>query len=436
MLNRDRGYMSGFANHFATEALPGALPTGQNSPQKAAYGLVAEQLSGSAFTERRKDNYRSWLYRILPSVLAGRFEKIDKGLWRSGPMNEVIAPPTQLRWDPLGWPSEPKDFLEGIVTIAGNGDVHAREGNAIHIYCANRSMKTKYFYNSDGDMLIVPQEGTLEIATEFGFLEVAPCEIAVIQRGIKFQVRLKDNQKVRGYICENYGAHFELPNLGPIGANGLANPRDFLVPQANYEDCKGDFTLVTKFLGELWQASINHSPLDVVAWHGNYAPYKYDLRLFNTVNTVSYDHPDPSIFTVLTSQTGREGVANCDFVIFPPRWMVADKTFRPPYFHRNVMSEYMGLIHGIYDAKPAGGFEPGGGSLHNCMQAHGPEAKAYLDAMEAQLKPVYQGNTLAFMFESAYAYRPTRYAMEGSFLQKDYQKCWQDIPRLFHPDQK
>lgn len=434
MMVRDRGYQSGFLNHFATEVLPGALPQGQNSPQKMPYGLVAEQLSGSAFTENRKDNYRSWLYRIMPSVVAGRFEKIDKGLWRTAPLTEVTAPPTQMRWDPLAWPTESKDFVEGIVTIASNGDVQGREGNGIHIYCANRSMKTKYFYNSDGDMLIVPQEGTLEIFTEMGFLEVCPTEIVVIPRGIKFQVRLKDNQKARGYICENYGAHFELPNLGPIGANGLANPRDFLAPQAAYEDMKGDFSLVTKFLGELWQAPMHHSPLDVVAWHGNYVPYKYDLKRFNTMNTVSFDHPDPSIFTVLTSPTTRAGVANVDFVIFPPRWMVAENTFRPPYFHRNVMSEYMGLIHGVYDAKPAGGFEPGGGSLHNCMQPHGPEAKAYMEAIEAPLKPVYQGNTLAFMFESAYPYRLSRYALEGSFLQKDYQKCWNDIPRTFHVD--
>ena len=169
--------------------------------------------------------------------------------------------------------------------------------------------------------------------------------------------------------------------------------------------------------------------IDVVGWHGNYAPYKYDLTRFNTMNTVSFDHPDPSIFTVLTSPSAKPGTANVDFVIFPPRWMVGEDTFRPPYFHRNVMSEYMGLINGVYDAKPAGGFEPGGGSLHNCMTPHGPETEAFNAASNAKLKPEYLGSTLAFMFESSLVYSPTRHGLETPALQKNYLNCWRGMKR-------
>lgn len=430
-------YQTGFRNEFATEALPGALPVGRNSPQKPAYGLYPEQFTGSAFTEPRGQNLRSWLYRIRPSVLQGDFRAIDRGLIRHGPLDEgAPPPPNQYRWDPLPDPAAGTDFLKGLVTVAVNGSLMSRQGSAIHLYACNADMSDRYFYNSDGDFLIVAQEGTLLLRTEQGDLTVSPHEIAVLQRGLKFQVLLSkgDQGKVcRGYICENYGAPFVLPGLGPIGANGLALPRDFETPVASYEDRTGDFKLVTKFGGHLYEAALQHSPLDVVAWHGNYAPFRYDLRRFNTINTVSFDHPDPSIFTVLTSPTTAPGIANIDFVIFPPRWMVAEDTFRPPYYHRNIMSEYMGLIHGVYDAKTGGGFVPGGGSLHNCMSSHGPDGDTVLKAMEADLKPEYQGDTLAFMFESCLMYHPTNYALEAEFRQRDYMKCWQSVPYLFDP---
>jgi homogentisate 1,2-dioxygenase len=423
-------YLSGFNNEHITEAVTGAVPKGRNSPQKPPLGLYPEQLSGSAFTMPRKQNYRSWLYRIRPSVMHGEFKQLAHTTWLSAPGSEGPATPMQLRWNPLPALQTSKDFIDGIETFAMNGSVQTRSGSAVHLYRCNKDMVDRFFYNSDGDLLIVPQQGRMLFRTELGHLDVGPSEICVIPRGVKFQVHLPEKAAV-GYICEIYGAKLELPDLGPIGANGLASPRDFEYPVAAYEEKTGSFKLVTKFSGHLWESVIGHSPLDVVGWHGNYAPYKYDLKRFNTINTVSFDHPDPSIFTVLSSPSGVHGQANVDFVIFPPRWMVAEDTFRPPWYHRNIMSEFMGLIHGVYDAKPAGGFEPGGGSLHNCMQAHGPDAGALEAASEAKLKPEYLGNTLAFMFESCWIYHPTKQALQSPSLQKDYLSCWKDIKPKF-----
>jgi homogentisate 1,2-dioxygenase len=425
----DLRYQSGFGSELATEALPGALPQGQNSPQKVAYGLYAEQFSGTAFTVPRHANRRSWLYRLRPAVAHGGFRLLDARLLKSAPFEEVATPPTQLRWDPLPLPTAPTDFVEGLATMAGNGDSAMQAGIGVHIYTCNRSMHGRYFYDADGELLLVPQQGALQLATELGRLDVNPGEVALIPRGLRFQVALED-ATARGYVCENYGASFRLPELGPIGANGLANARDFLAPVAAFEDREGDFELVAKFAGNLWSAPIDHSPLDVVAWHGNHVPYKYDLARFNTLNTVSFDHPDPSIFTVLTSPSDTPGTANVDFVIFPPRWIVAEHTFRPPWFHRNVMSEFMGLIHGVYDAK-AEGFAPGGASLHNCMSGHGPDAATFDKASKVALAPHKIEDTLAFMFESRYVIRPTRFALETPQLQKDYLDCWKGLTKHF-----
>lgn len=422
-------YLSGFGNHFESEAMAGALVKGRNSPQLVPYGLYAEQLSGSAFTSPRHVNLSSWLYRIRPSVLHGTFSPVTHVNLAGTPFDASYTPPTQMRWDPLPYPSSECSFIESLMTMAGNGSIEMQSGAAIHLYCATRSMHDEFFYNSDGDFLIVPQEGHLRFKTEFGIIDVGPGEILVIQRGIKYQVQLLQD-KARGYICENFGLPFRLPELGVIGASGLANSRDFLTPTAAFEDTHGHFKLLTKFQGKIWETEINHSPLDVVAWHGNYAPYKYDLSLFNTINSVSFDHPDPSIFTVLSSPSNTPGVANVDFVIFPPRWMVAKDTFRPPYFHRNIMSEYMGLIRGTYDAKEAG-FLPGGGSLHNCMSAHGPDVMAYNKAISASLQPEYYADTLAFMFESRQVWRLTSHALHSEFRQKDYQDCWNGLRSNF-----
>ena len=424
-------YMSGFGNEFATEALPGALPKHRNSPQRVAYGLYAEQLSGTAFTAPRGHNRRSWLYRIRPAAVHGSFAPLDAP--RLVGRFDTPAPPNQLRWSPLPMPDAPTDFIDGWVTMAGNGSAEAMSGCAIHMYAANRPMDGRYFYDSDGELLIVPQLGRLSIATELGLLEVEPQEIAVIPRGVRFQVLLPDGE-ARGYICENFGALMRLPDLGPLGSNGLANPRDFLTPTARYEDLEGEFELVTKFGGRLWRAPIGHSPLDVVAWHGNYVPYKYDLRHFNTIGSISYDHPDPSIFLVLQSPSDTPGVDTIDFVIFPPRWLAAEDTFRPPWFHRNVASEFMGLIHGAYDAK-AEGFVPGGASIHNCMSGHGPDAATFDKASSADTtRPHRVGDTMAFMFETRAALVPTAQALASPQLQGDYQQCWAGIRKHFRPE--
>lgn len=413
-------YQIGLGGYWHTEALPDAIPHGQNSPQKPAYGLYAEQLSGSAFTRPRHENFRSWLYRILPSVAHTRFEPIELPGLALDP--NAYANPTQLRWDPLPDPSTPTDFVQGLHRLLHNGNPNQHCGGGIYLYAANTSMST-YFYNADGELLWIPYFGECDLITELGALSLSPGEIAVIPRGIKFQVILK-SPLVKGYLCENYDASFRLPDLGLIGSNGLANPKDFYAPTARYEDKKGNFTLLTKFQNRFFTAKIDHSPFDVVAWHGNYAPYKYSLRNFNAINTVSFDHCDPSIFTVLTSPS-------LDFILFPPRWMVAEHTFRPPYYHRNIMNEYMGLIEGTYDAK-AKGFVPGGGSLHNCMSAHGPDAQTAERAMTEKLIPQKLDHTLAFMLESSLPWITTAFAESSPIKQPDYQDCWKDLRRMFN----
>ena len=425
-------YMSGFGNEFATEAVSGALPEGRNSPQRPAFGLYAEQLSGTAFTVPRDHNRRSWLYRMRPSAMHGRFEPYRGGeRLETAPISGADFEPNRLRWDPLPMPEAEFDWLDGLVTWAGNGAADSQAGIGIHVYAANRSMEGRAFFDADGELLIVPQQGALRIVTELGLLDVAPNEICVIPRGLKFRVDLVDGA-ARGYVCENYGAAFRLPDLGPIGSNGLANPRDFRTPVAAFEDSDEPVELIQKFSGKLWSTTLPHSPFDVVAWHGNLAPLKYDLAHFNTIGSISFDHPDPSIFTVLTSPSNSPGTANCDFVIFPPRWLVGEDTFRPPWFHRNIMSEFMGLIHGAYDAK-AGGFAPGGASLHNCMNAHGPDKASTAAAMAADLEPQKIDDTMAFMFESCLPIRPTRFAMDTPLLQRDYDGCWDGFEKAKLP---
>ncbi|MBC7802337.1 MAG: homogentisate 1,2-dioxygenase [Candidatus Parcubacteria bacterium] len=421
-------YQRGFGNSFSSEAAKGALPVGQNSPQRAPRGLYTEGISGSAFTAPRAENLSTWLYKLRPSAMHGAYQPVVRGLLRTGPFDEVKTPPSRLRWDPLPLPAKPVDFIDGLVTIAGSGEPEAHGGMGVHVYCANRSMTDRYFHNADGEMMLVPQQGPLMIFSELGKIGVQPGEIAVLPRGMKFKVAL--DGPARGYVCENYGAPFRLPELGPIGSQGLAQKRDFLAPIAAFEDKSGKCEVVVKFLGNLWAAEYRHSPLDVVAWHGNYVPYKYDLSRFMAINTVSFDHPDPSIFTVLTSPSGQPGVANCDFVIFPPRWLVAEHSFRPPWFHRNVMSELMGLVHGAYDAK-AEGFLPGGISIHNRLQAHGPDVATFDRASAAELKPHKIENSLAFMWESRNVFRPTKFALGSPQLQKDYDAVWGGFKKRF-----
>jgi homogentisate 1,2-dioxygenase len=425
-------YLSGFGNEFATEALAGALPLGRNSPQRCPFGLYAEQFSGTAFTAPRVANRRSWLYRIRPAVTHQAFERFKHRLLDER-ADDISVSPNQLRWDPLAIPAAPADFIEGLVPMAGNGGPDAHAGCAIYLFAANRSMQRRFFYDADGELLIVPQQGTLTLDTELGRIRLGPQEIAVIPRGLRFRVDLPDGA-ARGYVCENFGAPFKLPDLGPIGSNGLANARDFLVPRARYEDIDEACELIGKFAGSLWTAKMDHSPLDVVAWHGNNAPYKYDLRRFNTMGSVSYDHPDPSIFLVLHSPSDTAGTSNIDFAVFPPRWLTMENTFRPPWFHRNVANEFMGLICGVYDAKSTG-FVPGGSSLHNCMSGHGPDAATFAKAMAADTSvPVHITDTMAFMFESRSVLKPTRSALQGvPKLQDDYMSHWLGLEKHFDP---
>ncbi len=396
------------------------------------FGLYAEQLSGTAFTAPRSENRRSWLYRLRPAASHPAYRPYPSAtLLRAAPFDEVPPSPNRLRWDPLPLPAEPTDWLDGLVTLGGNGDVAAGTGIAIHLYAATAPMRRRAFANADGELLIVPQQGALRIVTELGVMTVAPGQVALIPCGLRFAVDPVDGP-ARGYVCENYGALFRLPDLGPIGANGLANPRDFETPAAAFVDDDTPHEIVQKYQGALWTTTLDHAPFDVVAWHGNLAPCRYDLARFNTINSVSFDHPDPSIFTVLTSPSDTPGTANCDFVIFPPRWLVAEGTFRPPWFHRNVMSEYMGLIAGEYDAK-AGGFVPGGGSLHNRMSGHGPDRASYDKAIAADLVPQRIDGSLAFMIESRNVIRPTRWAMQTPAMQLDYDDVWSGFAKAVLP---
>jgi homogentisate 1,2-dioxygenase len=422
--------MTGFGNHFATEAIPGALPVGRNSPQKPPYGLYTEQLSGTAFTAPRHENRRSWLYRLRPSAAHPAFTRYTgAGRFAPGISKEALAP-NRLRWGPLD--IEDADWLDSLTTmvVAGDGP-KSQAGVAMHLYRASQDMVDRAFVSADGEVLILPEMGALTLYTELGRIDVKPGEIALIPRGVRFRVVLPEG-KARGYVAENHGMPFRLPDLGPIGSNGLANPRDFETPVAWFEDREGDFELVQKFLGALWTTNLGRSPMDVVAWHGNYAPWKYDLARFNTIGSVSFDHPDPSIFTVLTSPSDVPGTANVDFVIFPPRWMVAEDTFRPPWFHRNTMSECMGLISGAYDAK-ADGFNPGALSLHNQMSGHGPDVASWKGASEAELKPHKIDGTMAFMIESRWVFHPTDYALETGALDEDYDQVWTGFPKAELP---
>ena len=429
MQGTDLRYMSGFGGHFESEAVEGALPKGRNSPQRPAFGLYAEQLSGSAFTAPRHDNLRSWLYRLRPTADHRPFVRYEGArLFAPGTVKEPLAP-NRLRWNPPGDLPSGADFVDGMVTMLANRDPSDLEGVAVHLYRAQRSMESRVFIDADGELLIIPQDGAIELQTELGRIEAGPGDIALIPRGVRFRVRLLDGE-ARGYVAENHGLPFRLPDLGPIGANGLANPRDFEVPVASFEDRDEPTEVIQKYLGSLWTTTLDHSPLDVVGWHGNYVPCRYDLNRFNTIGTVSYDHPDPSIFTVLTSPSNVRGRSNADFVIFPPRWMVAEDTFRPPWFHRNVMSEAMGLIYGEYDAK-AEGFAPGGLSLHNLMSGHGPDVESWKKASEAVLKPAKIESTLAFMVETCWPYRPTRFALDRA--QADYDEAWAGFPKAKLP---
>ena len=426
-----QGYMPGFGNDFETEALPGALPQGMNSPQKCEYGLYGEQLSGTAFTAPGHQNERTWCYRIRPSVKhSSRYDRIDLPLWKSAPhVVDNVTSLGQYRWDPVPHAEEPLTWLTGMRTMTTAGDVNTQTGMASHIYLVTQSMVDEYFYSADSELLIVPQEGRLRFYTELGIIDLEPKEIAIIPRGLLYRVELLEGP-ARGFVCENYGQKFALPERGPIGANCMANRRDFKTPVAAFEDRETLSVVTIKWCGQFHQTEIGHSPLDVVAWHGNYAPLKYDLRSYCPVGAILFDHPDPSIFTVLTAPSGVPGTANIDFVLFRERWMVAENTFRPPWYHKNVMSELMGNIYGQYDAKPQG-FVPGGMSLHNCMLPHGPDRGAFERSSNADLRAEKLDKTMSFMFETRFPQHLTEFAANKAPLQDDYIDCWSDLEKKF-----
>ena len=431
------GYMPGFGNDFETEALPGALPQGQNSPQKVNYGLYAEQLSGTAFTAPRGQNERTWCYRIRPSVHhTGRFLPIPVPYWKTAPN---IAPydPTgqnimslgQYRWDPIPVPEQDLTWITGMRTITTAGDVNIQVGMASHVYLVTQSMEDEYFFSADSELLVVPQEGRLRFCTELGVIDLEPKEIAILPRGLVYRVEVLEGP-ARGFVCENYGQKFDLPGRGPIGANCMANPRDFKCPVAAFEDKEIRSRVVIKWCGQFHETWIDHSPLDVVAWHGNYCAYKYDLRTYSPVGAILFDHPDPSIFTVLTAPSGQEGTANIDFVLFRERWMVAEHSFRPPWYHKNIMSEMMGNIYGQYDAKPQG-FAPGAISLHNCMLPHGPDKNAFEHASNGELRPEKLDETMSFMFETRFPQHLTEFAAREAPMQEEYMEVWQRLEKKF-----
>ena len=424
-------YMPGFGNDFETEALPGALPQGQNSPQKCPYGLYAEQLSGAAFTAPRGHNERTWCYRIRPSVKhTSGFQAIDVPHWKSAPhLTPEVTSLGQYRWNPVNETDETLTWVTGMRTVTTAGDVNTQTGMASHMYFVSRSMTDEYFFSADGELLVVPQQGRLRFRTELGIIDLEPKEIALLPRGLVYRVEVLEGP-CRGFVCENYGQKFDLPYRGPIGANCLANPRDFKTPVAAFEDREVPSRVTVKWCGRFHETRIGQSPLDVVAWHGNYAPFKYDLRTYSPVGAILFDHPDPSIFTVLTAPSGVEGTANIDFVLFRERWLVAEHSFRPPWYHKNVMSELMGNIYGVYDAKPKG-FVPGGLSLHNCMLPHGPDRHAFERASNAELKPEKLEETMSFMFETRFPQHLTRWAASNPAMQEDYIDCWASLEKKF-----
>jgi len=425
------GYMPGIGNDFETEALSGALPQGQNSPQKCEYGLYAEQLSGTAFTAPRGENERTWCYRIRPSVKhVARFKRTEVPYWKSAPaIDPDIQSLVQNRWDPIPMVDTPLTWITGMRTMTTAGDVNTQVGMASHTFLVTADMEDEYFYSADSELLVVPQQGRMRFSTELGIIDIEPKEIAILPRGLVYKVTLLDGP-ARGFVCENYGAKFDLPSRGPIGANCLANPRDFKTPIAAFEDRDAPSRVVIKWCGQFHETFIDHSPLDIVAWHGNYAPCKYDLRTYSPVGAILFDHPDPSIFTVLTAPSGQEGTANIDFVLFKDRWLPAENTFRPPWYHKNIMSEFMGNIVGQYDAKPKG-FVPGGMSLHNMMLPHGPDYNAFEKASNEPMVPVKLAETMAFMFETRFPQHLTAFAATEAPLQDDYVDCWDDLKKKF-----
>jgi len=421
-------YMSGFGNEFQSEAVAGALPQGQNSPQKCAFGLYSELVSGTVFTAPRALNRRSYLFRTRPTVAQPDFQRCELANFKTPPL-EFPPYPMAMRWDPYPLELARGDFLDGMTTICGNGSPVQQSGLAIHTYCANRSMTGRAFSNADGEMLILPQHGGIRVTTEVGLLEAAPGELVLIPKGMKFRVDLLSDV-ARGFVCENFGHPFVLPELGLIGSNGLANACDFLTPVAHFEDSDEPVELVHKYAGAFWSATMGHSPFNVVAWRGNWAACKFDMHRFVVLGAQMVDHPDPSIFCALTSPSHPVAGGNVDFMILPPRWLVAEHTFRPPGFHRSAVAEFLALIQGAHDTR-ASRFAPGASSLHNNWTAHGPDVATHDKGRVAELVPTKFEETLVIMLDSRFPYEIAPGGMDGPHRQLDCTSSWQGFQKRF-----
>ncbi|GAD98612.1 homogentisate 1,2-dioxygenase, putative [Paecilomyces variotii No. 5] len=388
-------YQVGFGNRFVSEAVPDTIPRdGRNLPQRANYDLYIEQLNGTTFVTCRKDMFNVWFHRIRPSCAHKALKPLEYkhdivSVFSS--QNEGVSfVPFNNEWGPLEIPleSKPTNFWQGIKTILGHGDPTLKEGVAVHQYAANLSMDKEAFVNHDGDYLFVPQQGRLDIQTELGRMMVLPGELFVIPAGLRFKVSLPDGPS-RGYIQEIFGSHFELPDLGPIGSNGLALPQDFEIPVASYDLDTSSWEIITKLAGKLYHYEQAHTPFDVVGWHGNYVPYKYEIEKLLALSS-SKDQLDPSAYTILTAKSKIPGVSITDFCAFTPKWVNSLNSWRPPYYHRTMGAEVMGMVRGEYGGS-AKTLEPGALTCDNAYVPHGETYDAWKKHAFVDLEPTLLG---------------------------------------------
>ncbi|KAH9874017.1 hypothetical protein IAQ61_004645 [Plenodomus lingam] len=446
--NDPYNYQAGWGNRHQSEVIPGTLPVAQNNPQEVRFGLYTEGITYSAFAAPRAHNYSTYMYRCRPAAAHNGYVPFES---KSNIQNcflslnpKVATLPEQAEWRPFPLPKEEEkiDFANGLHTLAGSGDPNIREGLALYVYMINSSMERRAFCNADGDFLICAQLGTLDIVTEMGKIFLQPGEICVIQRGIRFCMNLAPDTKVaRGYITEVWGSMWELPDLGPLGGHGLANPRDFLYPVAAIDDnLHVDWQIVNKINGELVAIQQDHSPFDLVAWHGNVVPYKYDLTKFSSQNSTSIDHTDPSIFTVLTAKSRDPLTPLADFLWFGPRWDVATNTFRLPYFHRNSASEFLACLYGQGLGR-SDDFQPGGGSFEGGHTPHGGFHEGYQHGMrihESQPEKILT-EQLTIMIESSRLFLWTEWARKGCGVIDEHgtnYKVWEALPDRFSANKR
>jgi len=415
---------TGFGNVHQSEDLPDALPRDQNSPRRVAYGLYAEQVNGSGFVAPRHENRRSWLYRVRPSADQSPAVALPQG-FLAGDFLAEPPEPNLAGWAPLPLPTVATDFVDGLATLGGAGSARLRRGYAVHVYAANRGMEDRCFGNADGDLLILPEQGALTLLTELGPLEVAPGQVALVPRGIRFSV-LVSVGGARGYVAESFGRPFGLPDRGPVGANGLADARHFRAPSAWHEDRVSlGYRVTAKLAGRLFESTQDHSPFDVAAWQGNHVPTVYDLDAFSPVGNARFDHGDPSIHTVLSAPMDEQGAHTLDLVAFVARWDVTEHTFRPPYFHRNVTTELNGIVRDA--VVPGSPFVPGCFFLTPSLVPHGVVAASverHLAEAAAESPRRSSESSLWFQFETALPFVPTPWARDAAHRIADWPLVW------------